>query len=262
MFQSSDKFFYYILSSQIMGKDQHTIFGINGCAAILESRKFKIADILIQAGSPAERNGRITHALGYYGGHIKFLNATQFKNNFGKWRTQGILVRFSGIIEQPLPTFKKQSGNLALLALDRIEDPQNLGQIIRTSECAGINGIILPKHNSCRITDTVIQVSQGAFTQVPIYSVNNLHQAIIELKKNDFWSIAIENSVNAKDWHKMDYEGKIVIVAGSEGRGIRKLVLDNCDFLATIPMQGRTNSLNVSAAVSAILFERLRQLAS
>jgi len=243
-----------------MAKEQHTIFGINGCAAILESRKYKITDILIQSGSPAERDGKITHALGYHGGHIKFLPASQFKSQFGKWRTQGIIVRFMGKIETDLPSFTDQSGNIGLLILDRIEDPQNLGQIIRTAECAGIDGIIIPKHDSCGITDTVIQVSQGSFTQVSIYQVNNLHQTVTNLKDEEFWVIAMENSLNAKHWHQVDYKGKVAIIAGSEGRGIKKLVLEKCDFLVTIPMQGKTNSLNVSAAVSAVLFERLRQL--
>ena len=243
-----------------MAKEQYTIFGINGCATVLESRKYKITDILIQSGSPAERDGKITHALGYHGGHIKFLPASQFKSQFGKWRTQGIIVRFMGKIETDLPSFTDQSGNIGLLILDRIEDPQNLGQIIRTAECAGIDGIIIPKHDSCAITDTVIQVSQGAFTQVSIYQVNNLHQTVTNLKDEEFWVIAMENSLDAKHWHQVDYKGKVAIIAGSEGRGIKKLVLEKCDFLVTIPMQGKTNSLNVSAAVSAVLFERLRQL--
>ena len=222
-----------------MAKEQHTIFGINGCAAILESRKYKITDILIQSGSPAERDGKITHALGYHGGHIKFLPASQFKSQFGKWRTQGIIVRFMGKIETDLPSFTDQSGNIGLLILDRIEDPQNLGQIIRTAECAGIDGIIIPKHDSCAITDTVIQVSQGAFTQVSIYQVNNLHQTVTNLKDEEFWVIAMENSLDAKHWHQVDYKGKVAIIAGSEGRGIKKLVLEKCDFLVTIPMQGK-----------------------
>ena len=245
-----------------MAKEQHTIFGINGCATVLESRKYKITDILIQSGSPAERDGKITHALGYHGGHIKFLPASQFKSQFGKWRTQGIIVRFMGKIETDLPSFTDQSGNIGLLILDRIEDPQNLGQIIRTAECAGIDGIIIPKHDSCGITDTVIQVSQGSFTQVSIYQVNNLHQTVTNLKDEEFWVIAMENSLDAKHWHQVDYKGKVAIIAGSEGRGIKKLVLEKCDFLVTIPMQGKTNSLNVSAAVSAVLFERLRQLSA
>jgi 23S rRNA (guanosine2251-2'-O)-methyltransferase len=245
-----------------MKKIHHTIYGINGSAAVLTSRKYKILDIFIQSGSIAERDGTITHALGYHGGHIKFLKQTQFKTKYGKLRTQGIVVTFSGQVKQPIPSFKSKSGNIGLLVLDRIEDPQNMGQIIRTSECAGIGGIIIPKHDSCGITDTVLQVSQGAFTQIPIYEVNNLHQTITNLKNEDFWVVAMENSLKAKDWHKVDYSGKILIIVGSEGRGIKKLLLDKSDFQATIPMKGKTNSLNVSAAVSAVIFERLRQISN
>ena len=155
-----------------------------------------------------------------------------------------------------------ETGNKCILVLDRIEDPQNLGQIIRTSVCAGVDAIMIPKHDSCKITDTVIQVSQGAFSEVPIYQVSNLNQSLEQLKGDGYWTVALENSLNAKDWHKIDYKGKIAIVVGSEGRGIKKIILDNCDFQTTIPMQGNINSLNVSAAVSAVLFERLRQLSN
>ena len=95
-----------------MAKDQHTIYGINGCAAVLESRKYKITDILIQSGGSAERSGQITHVLGYYGGHIKFLPASQFKTKFKQWRTQGIIVRFSGRVESDLPSFSNKKGNI------------------------------------------------------------------------------------------------------------------------------------------------------
>ena len=135
-------------------------------------------------------------------------------------------------------------------------------EIFRTSECAGIDGIIITKHSSCGLTDTVLQVSQGAFTQLPIYIVNNLNQTASQLKNEDFWITAVENSIESKDWHEIDYSGKVLIIIGSEGRGIKKINLDNSDFQTTIPMQGSINSLNVSASVSAILFERLRQLLS
>ena len=97
---------------------------------------------------------------------------------------------------------------------------------------------------------------------MPIYEVNNLHQTITNLKSEDFWVIAMENSLKAKEWHKIDYSGKVVIIVGSEGRGIKNILLEKSDFKATIPMEGKTNSLNVSAAVSAVTFERLRQISS
>ena len=245
-----------------MSKNKHIIFGINGSISVLSSRKYKISEIIIQNGSNAENNGAITRLIGHYGGYVKFLTKTYFKEKFPQVRTQGIVVRFEAKIEEDLPSLKEESGNKCILALDRIEDPQNLGQIIRTAVCAGVDAIIIPKHDSCKITDAVIQVSQGAFTDISIYQVSNLNRSLDQLKKDGYWIVAMENSLDAKDWHKIDYKGKIVIVAGSEGRGIKNIILDNCDFQTTIPMQGKINSLNVSAAVSVILFERLRQISN
>ena len=95
-----------------------------------------------------------------------------------------------------------------------------------------------------------------------LLSKKKLVKTISDLKKNDFWIVGLENSLDEKIWSDIDYSGKIAIVVGSEGKGIRKKVIEHCDFLASIPMQGTTNSLNVSAAVSAILFERLRQISN
>ena len=146
-----------------------------------------------------------------------------------------------------------------MLVLDRLEDPQNFGQIIRTAECGGIDGIVYSRHHSAPLNETVLQVSQGAFVNMKIYEVTNIRNELMELKKNNFWIIGLENNIDARPWYSIDYSGNTAIVFGSEGSGIRKKVLETCDFIATIPMQGTTNSLNVSAATSAIVFEKLRQ---
>lgn len=241
---------------------EHLIYGINGCRALLVSKRWKINRIYLGHDSQAEKNQSFLNILKNYRNNIQRLNKESFFRKFKDQRTQGVVISFSGALVHPLSVFDNSSKNLCLLALDNINDPQNLGQIIRTSECAGINGIILPRHDSCGMTASVLQVSQGAFTSVPIYEVNNLHTGLKNLKQNDFWIIGLENSINSKNWHEIDLKGRNVIVIGSEGKGIRSLVLKTCDFLATIPMQGKISSLNVSAAVSVILFERLRQLKS
>ena len=243
-----------------MSKNTHTIFGINGSIAVLSYGKYKISEVIIQKGSSAEKDARIISLTSSKGDYLKILTKAHFRENYPNPRTQGIVVKFIAIIEKSLPSFKNETNNKCILVLDRIEDPQNLGQIIRTSVCAGVNAIMIPKHDSCKITDTVIQVSQGAFTEISIYQVSNLNRSLEQLKDDGFWVVAMENSVDAQPWHQIDYKGKIAIVAGSEGRGIKKIILDNCDFKTTIPMQGNVNSLNVSAAVSVVLFERLRQL--
>jgi len=236
----------------------YTCKGINSVLTLLQSDRFDVIGIDILKGGRADKEYRIKDLI--HDHIVSFLNKTEFYNKFPEGRTQGIVVEFSGkLTENIFPSFT-DFRNVCLLALDQVEDPQNFGQIIRTSDCAGIDGIIFPQHNSAPITQTVLHVSQGAFVNVPLYEITNLSQGFEELKKYGFWIVGVENSIDASLWHEIDYSGKTVIVVGSEGKGIRKKIMKNCDFSATIPMHGKTNSLNVSAAVSAILFERQRQL--
>ena len=112
------------------------------------------------------------------------------------------------------------------------------------------------------MTSAVAQVSQGGFSKVPLFSVTNINKAIGHFKDNDFWITSFENNIEAKDWYAIDLKGRSVLIFGGEGSGISKQVLKNSDFLATIPMSHDMNSLNVATAVSAIVFERLRQVLS
>lgn len=239
----------------------HQVFGINGVLAILSSsNNYDIQTIEILEKSHVTRNTKVRELLKKYALQTRYIDHDTFYRKFGDKRTQGIVVSFSGETAKTLPSFKEIEGNYCLLIVDNVTDPQNFGQIIRTAECAGISGVIIPERNSVGITDTVLQVSQGAFCNMPIYSVTNLNQTLSQLKEDDFWTIAVENGIDAKPWDQIDYKGKIAIVVGSEGQGIKPLVLKSCDFQATIPMQGETKSLNVSAATAVVLFERLRQI--
>lgn len=236
----------------------YTIFGINNCSEILKSHKDKIISIFLLKDGLAQKTEAIKNQLKGLRENYIILNKYDFSKKFENNRTQGIVINFSFKIKKILPQFSKK--NTCLLIPDSIEDPQNLGQIIRTSECAGIDGLLLPQNRSVGITNSVLQVSQGAFLNMPIYNIGNISQTIAILKKEGFWVVAIENGLEASNWYDIDYTGKIIFIVGSEGRGIRQKTLKNCDYTATIPMLGKTNSLNVSATVSAILFERNRQL--
>ncbi len=240
-------------------KTQFTIYGINNTISILESKQFTVSKIDIVKNGRAVKDDYLMHLVSKLSFQPKFYAKPGFFQKYPEGRTQGIATVIDGrIAKNELPDYSKKE-SVCLLALDRIGDPQNFGQIIRTAECAGINGIIIPLHHSAPVTNTVLQVSQGAFVNMPLYEVTNLKNEFQQLKDNGFWIVGMENSIDAKPWCEIDYKGKMVIVVGSEGEGIREKVLESCDFKATIPMQGKTNSLNVSAAVSAILFERLRQ---
>ena len=236
----------------------YQVYGINNCLPVLNKSNYNIVDIFISANKDTELKKIINYEK--FREKIIHLTRSDFNKRFAHYRTQGVVVTFTGTLVKNINENNFTNQNTCLLILDQIEDPQNAGQIIRTSECAGIDGIVFPLHNSFKISDTVLNVSQGAFVGVPLYEVTNISRTIQELKENDFWVVGIENGLDSKLWNDIDYSGKIVIIVGSEGKGIRKKVLEHCDFLGSIPMQGYINSLNVSAAVSAILFERLRQI--
>ena len=236
----------------------YQVYGINNCIPVLNNSNYNIINIFISKDRVSEYQNIIAEKINRK--KIHYLNKSVFHEKFPGYRTQGLVVTFNGDIVKNINENKFDNKNSCLLILDQIEDPQNAGQIIRTSECAGIDGIIFPVHNSFKITNSVLNVSQGAFVNIPLYEVTNISRTIQNLKNNDFWIIGIESTKDAELWSNIDYSGKTVIIVGSEGQGIRKNIINHCDFLGKIPMQGAINSLNVSAAVSAILFERLRQL--
>lgn len=145
-----------------------------------------------------------------------------------------------------------------LLILDSIQDTHNVGAILRSADCSGVDGIIITKHNSAPINETVVKTSAGATEHVKIAQVNNLAQTIDELKQNGFWIVG-SYLEGAKDYTKVDYKIPIAVIVGNEEKGIRKLTADKCDHLVKIPMKGKIQSLNVSVATGVLLFEILRQ---
>lgn len=155
-------------------------------------------------------------------------------------------------------SFGEGLGEALILILDEIQDPHNVGAILRSAECSGVNGVILTKHNSATITSTVVKVSAGATEHLKICQVNNLSQTIDELKKNGFWIVG-SSFENSKNYNEVDYKIPIALIVGNEEKGIRKLTASKCDFLIKIPMSGKIQSLNVSVATGILLFEILRQ---
>lgn len=147
--------------------------------------------------------------------------------------------------------------NDVIVILDHLEDPHNLGAIIRTCEAAGFDNIIIPKNRSVSINGTVVKTSVGTIERVKIAQVTNLNNTIQTLKKKGYWIIGTD--MIGTDYKELDYNGKVAIVIGNEGVGISRLVKENCDFIATIPMNGQVNSLNASVAAGVLLFEILRQ---
>ena len=241
---------------KISQNQQFMVYGLNGCTSILDSHRCLIKKILISKFL-RDSNSDLLLLLSKHK-NVVVLSDQDFKNDFYMYRTQGIVIYFEYSTLNNIP-LNLDSSNECYLILDSVKDPQNLGQIIRTSECAGVTGIILPNRKSVGITNSVLQVSQGAFCNIDIIQTNNIKYAINDLKEMNFWVVGIENSIESKLWYEIDMKGRIAFVMGSEGEGIRPIIKKYCDYFGTIPMLGKTNSLNVAATVSAILFEWRRQ---
>lgn len=152
---------------------------------------------------------------------------------------------------------KQKNEPLFLLLVDEVSDPHNLGAIIRTAECAGVHGIVLPKNRSCQVNDTVIKVSTGACFNVKIAQVVNLNDCIRKLKKQNVFVYAMEAGGN--NIYKTNLTGDIAMVVGSEGFGVSRLTKDLADEIISLPMFGQINSLNASNACAICLYEAVRQ---
>lgn len=168
---------------------------------------------------------------------------------------QGIVLEVKDYEYAEIDEFINKENSLVVI-LDHLEDPHNFGAIIRTSEAAGVDGIIIPKDRSVEVNSTVIKVSTGTTENVKIAKVTNLVRTIEELKKQGFWIVGTDMQGEAYD--KIDYNGKIAIVIGNEGSGMSRVVKESCDFIATIPMRGKTNSLNASVAAGIIIYEAVK----
>lgn len=147
--------------------------------------------------------------------------------------------------------------NNIIVMLDHLEDPHNLGAIIRTCEAAKVSGIIIPKDRSVSVNSTVMKVSAGALEQVKIAQVTNLSQTLNYLKNKGYWIVGTD--MQGTKYNEIDYKGKTVIVIGNEGKGMSDIITKNCDFIASIPMRGNINSLNASVAAGIIIFEAIKE---
>ncbi len=161
-------------------------------------------------------------------------------------------------IDDILEKAKESNRPPFLLILDGIEDPHNLGAIIRTAECGGVHGIIIPKRRSAHVTQTVYKSSAGAVEHMLIAKVNNISDTIDELKGKGLWIYGAD--MDGQDYYfNTELNGPIALVIGSEGKGMSRLVKEKCDFLLKIPMFGRITSLNASNATSILIYEVVRQ---
>ena len=174
---------------------------------------------------------------------------------------QGIAARLPSVEYVGLGdilSFAEEKGEPPLvLLLDAITDPENLGSILRSAECFGVHGVVLPERRSAGVTPAVVRASAGAALHVPVARVTNMTNAIRELKKAGLWIICADTE--GQPAHTIDCKGPAALVIGAEGGGVSRLVKENCDFIASIGMKGKTRSLNAAVAAAVLLYEKRRQ---
>ncbi|HVG97791.1 MAG TPA: 23S rRNA (guanosine(2251)-2'-O)-methyltransferase RlmB, partial [Chloroflexota bacterium] len=228
-----------------------------GTHAVEEAlRAGRVQRLLLQDDAASRQRLRaLADAAHHAGTPITYAPPALLTARAGTDRHQGAVAESRPFVYAALPDLLGAAGDepLLLLALDGVEDPQNLGAILRSADGAGVHGVILPEHRAAGITGAVARASAGAADHVPVARVVNLPRALDQLKAAGVWVYGLD-AAGAEAYDRADYARPVVLVAGAEGKGLSRLVGERCDLLLRIPLHGRVASLNVSVAASLALF--------
>ncbi len=233
---------------------------IIGRQAVLEALKSRqpIEKILILHGATGSHIAQAKQLARKLAIPVKETDKDRFAELAGDTPAQGIIAMIDSYhyveIEEILAVSQQRNEPPFILVLDEIEDPHNLGALIRTAECAGVHGVIIPLHHAASVNSTVMKTSAGATAHIPIARVTNIAQTLDELKKAGIWIVGTDMESDNL-YYKHDYRGALAIIIGNEGKGMRRLVKEKCDFLLKIPMHGIIESLNASVAGALVMFE-------
>lgn len=242
--------------------EREIIYGINPILEALKGERLTLNKILVAEGKESPVLRTLQQLAREKGIPVHRCPRELLNKETGSEHHQGVLAYPAGTAyaswEELERRITQASDFCVVLILDSIEDPQNLGSLIRTAEACGVQGIIIPKDRAAGLTPTVIKTSAGAAAHLPIVRVTNLAQALEDLKKLGFWVVGAE-ARGAKSLYEMKFDMKVGLLIGSEGKGIRPLLLRKCDFTVSIPMRGKISSLNTAIAGAVVLYEILRQ---
>ena len=236
--------------------------GIHAVKEALEAQR-PIDRIVIAKGRQDTRVDEIVQLARKQGVSLRFEDRGQLDRLANSKDHQGVVAvaaaRAAGTLEDILARASANHGQKGLIdLLDGVEDPHNLGAIIRTALAAGAHGIVIPERRAAGLTDTVARASAGALSHLPIAKVTNLVRSMEELKEAGYWLVGLDEE-GKQSYTEVDYKVPVGIVLGSEGKGLHELTRKRCDFVVSLPTTGPVKSLNVSVAAGVVLFEALRQ---
>ncbi|MGX2039948.1 23S rRNA (guanosine(2251)-2'-O)-methyltransferase RlmB [Methylocaldum sp. MU1018] len=243
-------------------KNRRRIAGLHAAEAVLENAPDKIISVWIDNRREDNRIAAIERKLASLGISIQPAGRNQLDSLVETRNHQGIVIELKLPAERGEPELQDALANLSqqpfFLVLDHVQDPHNLGACLRTADAAGVQGVIITKDQSVGLTPTVAKVASGAAETVPVYRVTNLNRVLGWLKEAGLWIVGAAGEAE-RSLYEIDLAIPLALVIGAEGRGLRRLTRESCDFLVKIPMFGQIESLNLSVATGVLLFEAVRQ---
>ena len=232
--------------------------GRNAVYELLSTDK-AVDKVLVQNGMRDEDSRKLVNAIKEAGIKFSYTDKSVLDKMSTTRRHQGFIAVVTDFVysdlEDIIEDCVEKSGVIAVL--DGVEDVHNLGSIIRVCECAGVSGLVIGKHRSASVNDTVMRISEGSANHVKIAKVTNINDAVDKMKERGIWVYALE--LGGENIYKTDLNGKIALIVGGEDTGVNKLTKKKADYIVSIPMLGKINSLNASVAAGVALFEALRQ---
>ena len=229
------------------------VYGKNVVIQMLKN-KSDILQLYVLDGNKDDELGKLIKNSGV---SVKMTSRKELDKVAGTSKHQGVVAKIKEYKTYSIEEIVKSipEGKMPLLLmLDGLEDPHNLGAILRTSDCVGVDGVIVGKNRSISLTPTVAKISTGAIDTVKVAMVTNLTQTLKDLKKQGYWVFGTDME-NASDYRQVDYNTPMVLVIGSEGFGISRLVKQECDYCISLPMVGKISSLNASVATAVLLYQ-------
>jgi 23S rRNA (guanosine2251-2'-O)-methyltransferase len=238
----------------------HYIYGINSVTEALKARRRAFEWVGMAKERHDLRLQRLIEDCRKIGIPVRFLQRTELDRMAGTAAHQGVVAVTSAKQYNDLnDVIASKRGKYSLIVvLDGVEDPHNLGAILRTADAAGANGIVIPERRAAAVTGTVTKASAGASEHLPIAKVTNISRTVEELKDQNIWTVGLDER-SPQTYDALDYKMDCAIVLGAEGKGLHDLVKRKCDFLVSIPMLGKVPSLNVSVAGAVVMYEIVRQ---
>lgn len=237
------------------------LFGRNTVLEALRSGR-GMNRLLVAEGNREGQSAEIITLAKERGIPVQYVERTRLEALVGDVCHQGVLAQVAPVAYAAIEDLLERAENCGeppfLILLDELEDPHNLGALMRTADAAGVHGILLPRRRSVPLNATVAKTSAGAVEYVPVARIGNVVQTMKSLKERGIW-IAGADMEGSLDYYEADLTGPLALVVGSEGRGMSRLAKETCDFLVRIPMRGRINSLNASVAGAILMYEAMRQ---